>query len=112
MKLNYLKIGQRSIQGLCSLFLYWYVVTFLIDMRKKKVYGAVMYFSSICTMFIFSIIHLFIFLMYLNDYRISNHCYKKHGPADCVNLAVVNKYSILMSHRYQENIWEKSSTYI
>ena len=43
----YLKIGQRNIQGLCSLFLYWYVVTFLIDMRKKKVYGAVMYFSSI-----------------------------------------------------------------
>ena len=61
-------------------------------------------------MYIFVIIHLFIFLMYLNAYGISNHCHKKHEPAadtvnlsetklDCVNLAEVNKYSILI-HTY------------
>ena len=36
---------------------------------------------------IFVIIHLFIFVMYLNAYGISNHCHKKHEPAaDTVNL--------------------------
>ena len=37
IKLNYLKIGQSNIQGFYSLFIYEYVVTFLIDMRKKVI---------------------------------------------------------------------------
>ena len=47
MKLNYLKIGQRNIQGfLFTVYLLdRYVVTFLIDMRTKKLHGAIMYFS-------------------------------------------------------------------
>ena len=37
IKLNYLKIGQSNIQGFYSLFIYEYVVTFLIDMRKRVI---------------------------------------------------------------------------